>query len=154
MKEGDLEADDKLVESLIGTGDDIMDNEGNYITGGPLFTEAFVWILRGSVKWYENLELTGSADLPVPARAQESTSSFVSESDPVNVWIESACIRSGNSTGPVLFNNFVTYCSQSGESRLDKTQSGHERLYSAERRQQREFIGISPVVSEEGCLCY
>ncbi len=50
MKEGDLQADDHLVESLIGTGEDVMDDEGDFITGGPLFIEAFVWILRGSVK--------------------------------------------------------------------------------------------------------
>ncbi len=49
LKEDDLEADDHLVESLIGTGEDVMDNEGDFITGGPLFNEAFVWILRGSV---------------------------------------------------------------------------------------------------------
>ena len=148
MKEGDLEADDNLVESLLGTGEDVMDNKGEFITGGPLFTETFLWILRGSVKWYANLKLTGSADIPVPARAKESTSSFVKESDSVNVWIKTACIRSGKSTGPVLFNNFIAYCNQSGESRLDKKlfySSLGMKGFKQQPGGERNFIGISPI---------
>ena len=155
MKTGDLEADNKLVESLLGTGDDVMDNEGKYITGGPLFTEAFVWILRGSIKWYENLELTGSADIPVPARAKQSTHSFVSESDPVNVWIEAACDTSKDkdlkselkSAGPVLFNSYVAYCNQNGESISDKKQFYSSLCMKGFNKQpggERNFIGISP----------
>ena len=112
----------------------------------------FVWILRGSVKWYKNLELTGSADIPVPARAQESTSSFVSESDPVNVWIEAACDTSKDlkselkSAGPVLFNSYVAYCNQNGESISDKKQFYSSLCMKGFNKQsggERNFIGIS-----------
>ena len=141
-----MPADDLLVKSLIGGGEDVMDKKGKFITGGPFFTEAFVWILRGSVQWYANLARTGSADIPVPLQAQESTKDFVKESDPVNVWIEACTSKSGNTSGPELYNNFAAFCNRNGESKVDKKlflSSLGMKLYKQQKGGNRLFIGIS-----------
>jgi phage/plasmid-associated DNA primase len=143
---GELPADDLLVKSLIGSGEDVMDKKGKFITGGPFFVEAFVWILRGSVQWYANLARTGSADIPVPLQAQESTKDFVKESDPVNVWVEACTVKSGNTSGPELYNNFTAFCDRSGESKVDKKQflsSLGMKGYKQQKGGNRLFIGIS-----------